>query len=200
MPRKISVHTEQILDAAFDLVRREGMGALTARRVAQEVGCSTQPVYRAYGSMEQLVAEVIDRAEREMMEYLLQGADGEQPFLQMGLGNLRFAREEPELYMAVTRHGKALRDLQRGASPPPEVLQQMRATPPLDLLTDEQLTRVNALMWFFSQGLAHLVLAATDEDPMPRAQEYLEQAGRAVIASELAGISSGSRGIPPFNR
>jgi len=196
MPRAITVRTEQILDAALDLVRREGLGALTARRVAQEVGCSTQPVYRAYGSMEQLVADVVDRAEQEMMGYLMQGADGERPFLQMGLGNLRFARDEPQLYTAVIRHGKALRDLQRGAPPPPDVLQQMRATPPLNLLSDEQLTRVNALMWFFSQGLVHLVLADADEDPMPRAQAYLEQAGRAVITFELAAAQPGAAGVP----
>ena len=197
MPRKISVQTDQILDAAFDLVRREGLAALTARAVAQEVGCSTQPVYRAYGSMEQLQVEVIDKAERLMLSYLTQGTDSDRPFMQVGLGNLRFARDEPELYMAVTRHGHALRDLQRGAPPPPEVLQQMRATPPLNLLSDEALTRVAALMWFFSQGLAHLFFADTGEDPMPKAQEYLEQAGRAVITFEAAAVWPPPEGVPP---
>ena len=188
MPRRITVHAEQILDAAFDLVRRDGLTALTARGVAQEVGCSTQPVYRAYGSMDQLQAEVIARAEKVMLGYLMQGATGEKPFMQIGLGNLRFAQDEPELYMAVTRHGTVLQDLQRGAPPPPEVLQQMRAEPPLSLLTDEQLTRIHALMWFFSQGLAHLFFADSDGDPMQMAKDYLQQAGRAVIAFEVSEV------------
>ncbi len=190
MPRKISVHEDQILAAALKLVRREGLRALTARAVAQELGCSTQPVYRAFGSMERLREQVVRQAERRMLAYLLERSTDEPPFLQLGLGSLRFARDEPRLYRAVNRHGRVLRDLHRGSPPPPEVLQQMRSEPILASLSDEQLTRIHALMWFFSQGLATLVFGDTDGDAMLRARAYLEQAGRAVIAAELQGEGS----------
>ncbi len=185
MPRKVSVHAEQILDAAFELVRRDGLQSLTARAVAREVGCSTQPVYRAWQSMEQLRAAVVERAERLCVQYLTSNPGDEQPFLQVGLGNLRFARDEPELYTVVTRHGRVLADLQRGDPPPPEVLQQMRADPVLGQLTDERLTRIHALMWFFGQGVAQMILADPDGDPMAQAQEFLMLAGRAVIGFEV---------------
>ena len=53
-------------------------------------------------------------------------------------------------------------------------------------LSDEQLSRIHGLMWFFSQGLANLFLidAGDDEDPMAIAEEYLMRAGRAVVEFE----------------
>lgn len=185
MPPKITVTREQILDAGLELLRREGAGALTARRVAQELGCSTQPVYRACGSMDELKAGVLERADQVVMSYLTP-EDGEAPpFLALGFGSLRLARDEPHLYQAVVRSGAALRDLQQGKPPPDFVLERMKAEPLLEGLSDEQLTRVNALMWFFSQGISTLFFADLDGDPMEAAEEYLLLAGRAVIEFEI---------------
>mgnify|MGYP002725716086 CR=1 FL=1 len=185
MPPKAKIAPKAVLDGAFELVRREGLDALTARRLAGELGCSTQPVYRAYRSMEELKGAVVARAEGVMREYMELPDAGQQPFLQMGLGSLKFAQEEPQLYRLVTLSGAILRDLQRGSEPPAFVLEQMRAEPDLAGLTDEQLGRIHALMWFFSQGLSSLFFAEMDEDPMEKAQEYLMLAGRAVIGFEL---------------
>jgi len=186
MPPRITVTREQVLEAALELLRREGEGALTARRVAQELGCSTQPVYRAYRSMDELKEEVLQRAGQVVMSYLDPGEGEEPPFLALGLGSLRLARDEPHLYQAVVRSGEALRDLQQGKPPPEFVLERMRNEPLLEGLSDEQLTRVNALMWFFSQGLATLFFADLDGDPMDTAVEYMLLAGRAVIEFEMS--------------
>ena len=112
--------------------------------------------------------------------------DPSTAFFQLGLGNLRFAQEEPMLYRAVTLEGPMIGDLLRDREPPPFVLERMRAAPPLAGLSDEQLSRIHGLMWFFSQGLANLFLidAGDDEDPMAIAEEYLMRAGRAVVEFE----------------
>ena len=185
MPPKITVTREQILDAAFELVRRDCMQALSARRLAQELGCSTHHVYRAFASIDELRRKVIEKAE-EVAQSFLSGDPGEgPPFLRLGLGGLRFAQQEPQLYAAVGQEGIILRDLQQGKPPPPFALERMRTDPVLSSLSDDQLTRVHARMWFFSQGLATLFLSETEEDPMKTATEYLMLAGRAVIEFEL---------------
>ena len=185
MPPKAKVSRRDVLGAAFELVRREGMTILTARRLAEELGCSTQPVYRAFGSMDELRGAVMERAEEMGMGYLVPRDGGEQAFLQLGLGSLRFAQQEPQLYRLVTMSGAVLKDLQQGKPPPEFVLQQMRSQPDLEGLSDEQLTRIHALLWFFSQGLSSLFFSDLDEDPMAKAQEYMLLAGRAVIGFEL---------------
>ncbi len=54
MPRPQRYDRETILEAAFALVRRSGMEALCARAVARELGCSTQPIFRTFASMDDL--------------------------------------------------------------------------------------------------------------------------------------------------
>jgi AcrR family transcriptional regulator len=186
------------------------MAGLSARRIAERLGCSTQPIYWTYGSMDKLRADVMAQVAEVARGYLSQEPEAHpplaahpgrssarsplpqphppppaaHPFLQVGLGSLRFAREEPQLYRLVAQSGLFFRDLEQGKPPPDYVLQQMRADPHLAGLTDQQLTRINALMFFFSQGLATLFGADMAQDPMPVAMEYLMLAGQAVVELE----------------
>ncbi len=189
MPPKVSTTETEILDAAFELVRSQGVQALSARAVAQALGCSTQPIYRAFGSMSGLRDAVFERASEVALSYLTRES-AEHPFLGMGYGNLRFAQNEPWLYQLITREDRVVRDLIDGAAPPPFVLEQMRAVPELASLDHEQLSRIHTFLWFFSQGIATVFDAATGSDPMPMAREYLTLAGKAVIAWELSQVDS----------
>jgi AcrR family transcriptional regulator len=186
MPPKTSISKDKVLNAALQIVREAGLAGLSARRIAERLGCSTQPIYWTYGSMEKLRAEVVSRVAEVARSYLSpSSADKDSmPFLQVGLGSLRFAREEPQLYRLVAQSGIFFRDLEQGKPPPDFVLRQMRADPRLAGLTDEQLTRINALMFFFSQGLATLFSAELAQDPMSLATEYLMLAGQAVVELE----------------
>lgn len=185
MPPRVTVTAARILNAAFELVRSEGSETLSARAVAQRLGCSTQPIYRAYGSMAELEAAVFARASEVAMGFLT-GEDAEHPFLGMGLGNLRFAQQEPHLHRLITRSDRVVADLVAGAAPPPFVLERMRTLPELASASDAQLRRVHTLLWFFSQGLASVFEVRTGADPMPMARAYLIEAGQAVIAWEQA--------------
>ncbi len=187
MPPKVTVTEAQILEAAFELVRSEGLGKLSARAVAQGLGCSTQPIYRAYGSMAALEEAVFERASQVAMGFLM-GEDTEHPFLGMGLGNLRFAEQEPWLHSMITRSDRVVRDLVTGAAPPAFVLEQMRLLPELAGMDEAQLRRIHTLLWFFSQGIAAVFDATTGTDPMPMAREHLIIAGQAVIAWEMGQV------------
>lgn len=185
MPPKVTISRLQVLEAAFELVRAQGLSALSARRVARALGCSTQPVYRAYRSMDELKAEVLEKAGILARSYLVGDTDEELPFLQVGLGSLRFARDEPHLYRDFVLSSEFIEDLRRGAAPPDFVLERMREDAVLGALGAEQIKRIHNVLWFFSQGLATLFLHDSDEDPMPLAEEYLKLAGQAVIAFEM---------------
>ncbi len=187
MPPKTTTTQEQILQAAFEIARAEGLEAVSARRVARELDCSTQPVYRAYGSMDELKQAVLLRILAVAQSYLSTPVEGEPPFLQFGLGNLRFAEEEPNLFQALSLSGPVLENIKNGRPPPDFVLERMRADPQLATLTDEQLTRIHDQLWFFSQGLTSLFLTGSEVGPATRsiAQNYLRMAGMAVIGFEL---------------
>lgn len=180
MPPAVSVSRERMVEAAFELVRREGLDALTARRVAQELGSSTQPIYTSYSNIEALRQEVKKRAKAVADGYLMP-KDATLPFFEVGLGALRFARDEPQLFRLSMDF---LRD-QVGKPPPASILERMKAEPLLAALTDEQLTRIHTLMWLFSMGASTLVVDSTRPDAMETAATYLMQAGQAVVEQEL---------------
>ncbi len=185
MPPKARISRELIFQAAFNVARSEGLTAITARRVAKELNCSTQPVYSAYRSMEELKKEVIEKSKKLAVSYLMREPPIEDlPYLQFGLGSLRFAWEEPELYKIVSLSGRVLKEVQQGKTAPDFVLQKMKTDKNFAGLTDDQLTRIHTMLWFFSQGLTVLFATEQDSDPIETAVHYLRMAGRAFIEFE----------------
>jgi AcrR family transcriptional regulator len=73
MPPQVSFPKNVILNEAFEIVRQEGLQALTARKIAQNLKSSTQPIYRAFQSMKDLETAVIDKAKAYAVNYLLEG-------------------------------------------------------------------------------------------------------------------------------
>lgn len=60
MPPKQKITKEMILEAARDIVRREGIESVNSRNVAKELGCSTQPVFSQFPTMDDLRQGVHD--------------------------------------------------------------------------------------------------------------------------------------------
>ncbi|MFC4811492.1 TetR/AcrR family transcriptional regulator [Paenibacillus sp. GCM10023250] len=102
MPPKAEITKESVLNAAFDLVREEGLEGLTTRRVARRLNCSTQPIYSVYGSMEAVKADVFDRAVRFALARIetYENANNE-PVMNMAIGCLLFAKHEKRLFRAI---------------------------------------------------------------------------------------------------
>ena len=98
MPPKIRFQKEEIVSAALNVARKQGIDSVTAREVAKELGVSVGPIFTWYESMEQLKADVCGQAKRIYREYVERGLAEPIPFLGVGHQYLRFARNEPELY------------------------------------------------------------------------------------------------------
>lgn len=62
MPAVRKVSKEQIIDAAVEVLRDDGFSAINARSVAKKLGCSTQPIYFSFKSMEELKSALTERA------------------------------------------------------------------------------------------------------------------------------------------
>ena len=51
MARKESVTKNMILETAVQLAKEEGIENVTARKLANKIGCSTQPIFRVYANL-----------------------------------------------------------------------------------------------------------------------------------------------------
>ena len=100
MPPKVKVLREDIVRAARDIVREKGDAALSARSVAAVLGCSTQPVFSNFATMEELRLAVADAAEERFREYIREETARQAcpEYKAVGSAYIRFAREEKELF------------------------------------------------------------------------------------------------------
>ena len=121
MARKISVTKEMVKNAAFAIMREEGMDGLTARRLADKTGCSTQPIFRIYENMNELHEEAFAMAiayYTEFYQAFMKDRAAEKPFVNFGLAYISFALKEPALFrtlfLSKERYGQSLYELLNG--------------------------------------------------------------------------------------
>ena len=99
MPPKVRVTKKMILDAAFDIVRKEGHESLNARRIAECLGCSTQPVLYNFKSVDEIREETYRIADEYHTGYIMPGEKtNTDPLLFLGLNYIRFGYEEKHLF------------------------------------------------------------------------------------------------------
>ncbi len=98
MPPKAKYTKEEMTEIAYELVRRQGKEAISARHLAAELNTSTAPIFTAFGTIEELERAVVEKAKRRYREYLEEGLAAELPFKGAGLQYIRFAKEEPNLF------------------------------------------------------------------------------------------------------
>ncbi len=100
MPRKNMFTREQIVSSALELVREQGMEALTARGLGEKLGASSKPIFSWLRSMEQVRAAVMEAADQVYQTYLKSGMqEGKYPpFKAAGMAYIRFAKEEKQLF------------------------------------------------------------------------------------------------------
>ena len=99
MARKEQISKQMILDGAFELTRSSGIEMLTARKLAAHIGCSTQPIFRVYSNMDELIKDVFAKAKAFYESYCLNfPQENETPFVDLGLCYITFAKEELNLF------------------------------------------------------------------------------------------------------
>ncbi len=191
MSSRIAVDRRAIVGGALDLVRRRGPGALRARTLARSLRCSTQPIYSAFRSMKDLERRLLREARRHFREFLKRDHGGSSPFENIGLGYLRFAREERHLFNWLLSSGRLVVDFEAGAHSPEvqQGLDQMGQDPSLRGLQPKQMERVQRNLWIFTHGLAVLVSNRMLRADPGTARRYMNEMAEAVITWEHVRLS-----------
>ena len=100
MPPKFKFTREQIVAAALEVTRKNGITGLTARGLAAELGSSAKPIFGLFQNMEEVQREVVSAANTLYQSYIKKGmADNKfQPYKASGIAYIQFAKEEKELF------------------------------------------------------------------------------------------------------
>ncbi len=99
MARKELITKDKIAETAFVLAKEEGIENVTARKLAAQIGCSTQPIFRVYANMSELYLEIYQKAIDDFGDYYEHyKSDVETPFIHLGLAYINYAKEERKLF------------------------------------------------------------------------------------------------------
>ncbi len=98
MPPKLRITREMILQAAYAIAQEQGIEAVSARSIAERLGCSTQPVLYQFAHVEDIRREVYRMADEYQSAYLMHVGEDQNPMIAMGLNYIRFAVEEKMLF------------------------------------------------------------------------------------------------------
>jgi TetR/AcrR family transcriptional regulator, regulator of autoinduction and epiphytic fitness len=99
-----------LLDAAESLIREEGYGAATARRIAERVGMKHQAVFYYFGSQDELLVEVFRRGAKAQRDRLEVALNSGKPIRAMWE-----IHRDPDVtkfvleFMALANHNEAIR-------------------------------------------------------------------------------------------
>lgn len=156
MPPRVRVTREQIVEGAMRCLRRDGVGGINARAVAAEIGCSTQPIFSNFATVEQLKEAAFMEATELYRRFIRRRMESPQYplYKAAGMGYIDFAKTEPQLFRALFMNPIDCEPRERGWEIGVETL--MASTG----LSREDAERFHMEMWIFVHGIA--VMVATD--------------------------------------
>ncbi len=100
MTPKFKFTKEEITEKALEIVKENGMQALTARSLAVTLGSSSKPIFSLFKNMEELQNEVIKKS-KEVYQSFIERAMNEDkypPYKASGIAYINFAKRERELF------------------------------------------------------------------------------------------------------
>jgi len=181
MPPKIKITEEAILEAALELTRDKGITSVNAREVAKTLGCSIQPVFRNFQSMDNLKKGLYKKAENIYEDYINRGMEGHSiPFLGIGMAYIDFAKKEKNLFkllfMSDEFKGKSIIDMIKDEENQSIVGMVSRMTG----LCREKAEQLFMDIWLMTHGIASLV--ATND------LEVSEEQTSKILKDSFLGI------------
>lgn len=105
MPPKAKFTKEQVVEAALDIVRENGIGSITARTLGKKLNCSPRPIFTVFENMAKVREAALKAAKELYGEYIASGLKKTPAFKGVGMQYIRFAICEPELFQLLFMSG-----------------------------------------------------------------------------------------------
>ncbi|MFD0713510.1 TetR/AcrR family transcriptional regulator [Paenibacillus sp. GCM10027626] len=189
---------EQLIEAAFEIAQAEGVEQITIRKVADKIGSSIAPIYVNFKDADELKQAVV-RKIVDVSHQMLATRQHEDPFLNIGIASMQFARAYPVLFnelLMLRGQGRYLEAIQLSID---DMLVQMRENRDLQGFTTEELLPIMFKMQVFQLGLSVMEVNGLLPPQMGEEQltELLEQTGSDIMAAarlrrkeQTAGINN----------
>lgn len=189
MPSSPKISKQFMLETAFKMLCRDGYAAINIKTLAKEIGSSTQPISRHFGSMDGLRKELLDYC-IGFLESFFQ-VEGETAFdivMEIAKGYIEVAFQYPNLY-------KYFYMSEQDGERMSMIVQTLRLTNYNKLI--ERLEKEHGIsskaaaefvhnMTFFVHGIASYVAVDFGSYTKEKALERIQKAGRSFLVQAKA--------------
>lgn len=156
MPPKFKFRREEIISAALDITRENGLSAVTARALAAKLGCSVKPIFGLFRNMEDVQQAVLDAANQLYQNYLREDMEKGQypPYKASGMAYIRFAKNERELFKLLFMRDRSNETIEENQEEiKPLIALIMRNTG----ISEEDAYLFHLEMWVYVHGIATMI-------------------------------------------
>lgn len=156
MPPVKKVDKEDIIKVAYKIADKENFENINARRIAKELGCSVQPIFHNFTSMEELKNVTIEKIHNTYEQYMKKGSEEKLEYKGMGMAYIRFAREHPNFFKILFMRETNLTtsNFIRADDTGNDVIKMGQKLTGFD---EKEQIKFHAKVWIFTHGLAMLV-------------------------------------------
>ena len=183
MPPIKKFQREEIIEIAYKIVENEGLNAINARRIAKELGCSVQPIFHNFDTMDLLNEAVRDRIYSKYKEYMDSSQDKEKPYLAKGIAYIKFAKDYPEFFKILFMRKSNLSPEDFALSDEVTKESVLPAGQSVFTLSYEEQKKLHIKAWFLAHGIACLVATNT----IDYSEDYIKELLRSTIRQIIAG-------------
>ena len=181
MARKESITKQMIIDGAFELLKKEGVEAVTARKLAAHIGCSTQPIFRVYENMDELLKELFERSRAYYEDFCNSNKNSyDTPFVSLGINYIRFAKQEQNLFKLLFLSGNkdnTLYELINGKENA-FVMKEIKKIPNLNM---DNVELIFTKVFIFMHGMAGMTRTGEFDLSDKEAEDMLKDAIKGFI-------------------
>lgn len=180
MPPIRKFDKESIIEVAYNLAKVEGLESINARRIASILGSSVQPIFHNFKNMEELKEEVYKKMYELYQEYMISGIHKENPYKEMGMSYIRYARDYPEFFKSIFMQETPLNaeNFIMADSKGNNVIELCQKLTGLDF---ESSKKFHIKVWIFTHGIACLVATKTIKFSEEEISDLLQTSVREMI-------------------
>ena len=157
MPKNIKITKEMILNAAFEITKKDGISKVSNREIAKKLNCSIRPIYYQFKNSDELFNSLYNMIHEYFYKFILANLNDKFPkYKQVGLNYIKFAREEKNFYQVLFLNKNcALNTFNQDTDASFNIVKGFIKTS--TNLSLEDINDFHFKMWTFCHGLATLL-------------------------------------------
>ena len=185
MPTKIKISKDMILDAAFEIVREDGIDSLSNRELASKLKCSIRPIYYQFENVEEMQKELYKKIEKYFYNFLMDNVvEGVPKYKQIGINYIKFAKKEKKLFQILFVGELGLTPSEFVSKEGEDYEEIEKLIKISTNLNGNDIKDFHTKMWIFCHGIATLVANDTIKLTDNQIQDLLSYEFQALMLLE----------------